>query len=220
MCKSRRRSKRLKILNMCRIAAEGKVCLINVESAAAVVSMRAHDLKATYVQLCPTCEAFSHDVVQQIGCDPPLVHVPEHAESMHLPHPESDLQAAQQACMWDVDLKLPANPDAAYYCLMEAVATHFPMVVPQCHVWGFGRQLWDRSARVYGRHPLCVLILGPTAVGKTTIAMSIAERFGLLHINAGNLLFDEVRAYMFSLAEVEAQDTMQSSYQCLCAGTA
>jgi adenylate kinase len=30
-------------------------------------------------------------------------------------------------------------------------------------------------------------------VGKTTIAARIAERFGLLHVNAGDLLFDEVR---------------------------
>jgi adenylate kinase len=37
------------------------------------------------------------------------------------------------------------------------------------------------------------MVLGPAAVGKTTVAVRIARTFGMQHINAGDLLFDEVK---------------------------
>lgn len=37
------------------------------------------------------------------------------------------------------------------------------------------------------------MVLGPAAVGKTTVAVRIARTFGMRHINAGDLLFDEVK---------------------------
>ena len=156
--------------------------------------MRANNLNATYVHLRPPSEEILHrSVHNQISTDPPLGYEPEHAYSLVFNHMQSELKVAKQETdVWDVDITLPEDPEAAYYCVMEAVADRFPAVVPPCHVWGFGRQLWDRKARVHGKHPLCVLVLGPAAVGKTTVAAHIADRFGLLHVNAGDLLFDEV----------------------------
>jgi hypothetical protein len=171
------------------------VCLIDAESVAAVMSMRKNELRATYMLLKPPSDEVMRKLVhKQIGKDPPLGYEGEDAEAMYLAHVEQELAAAAAAPeLWDVDITLPEQPDAAYYCIMEAVADRFPTVVPPCHVWGFGRQLWDRGARVHGQHPLCVVVLGPAAVGKTSVAANIAARFGLLHINAGDLLFDEVR---------------------------
>lgn len=170
------------------------MCMIDAECVASVISMRTNNLQATYFHLHPPSQAFlRQNVHTQIGTDPPLGFSPEEAESLYLEQLRTELRAASAAeCVWDVEVRLPPDPDAAYYCLMEAIADRFPTVVPPSHVWGFGRQLWNRASRFHGRHPLCVLLLGPAAVGKTSVATEIAGRFGLLHINAGDLLFDEV----------------------------
>ena len=107
---------------------------------------------------------------------------------------QQELSAAAAASdTWDADIVLHEDAEAAYYSVMEAIADRFTDIVPPCHVWGYGRQLWDRSRRVHGRRPLCVMVLGPAAVGKTTVAMQVADEFGLLHINAGDLLYEEVK---------------------------
>ena len=112
-------------------------------------------------------------------------------------HTEDELLAARKLNIWDFDITLPEDPDAAYYHLMAVTADRFSAVIPPCHVWGLGRPLWDSSCRIHGRHPVRVHVLGPAAVGKTTVAMKIAERFGLPHINAGDLLFNEVSESLF-----------------------
>jgi hypothetical protein len=175
----------------CRMSAEGKVCMIDAESDAAVASMQSKHLKAVYFRLHPHCEQNMREV---------------HEEARIFPVPGSSSGRAQSPCqkqqglevqdvgqiVWDVDVNLPLGHEAAYFRLMEAIADRFPLIVPPCDVWGLGKQLWNQSSRAHGRHPLCVLILGPAAVGKTSVAIRISKRFGLLHINAGDLLFDEV----------------------------
>lgn len=162
-----------------------------------VRDMHARGVAACYVHLRPPSDAALRRLVHtQLGVDPPLGYDGPEAESLFYGHIQAELSAADAAAaegLWDVDITLPEDADAAYYSLMEAVADRFRSVVPPNHVWGFGRQLWDRSARVHGRRPLCVLVLGPAAAGKTSVAARLAERFGLLHINAGDLLYDEVR---------------------------
>lgn len=59
-------------------------------------------------------------------------------------------------------------------------------------VFGYGRGLWDRSVRKHGQHPLRVMVLGPAASGKTVMCEQLAVRYGLPHINVGDLLYDEV----------------------------
>lgn len=48
------------------------------------------------------------------------------------------------------------------------------------------------TPRSHGQHPLRVLVLGPAAAGKTTVGRELAGRFGMPHINVGDLLYDEV----------------------------
>jgi hypothetical protein len=158
--------------------------------------MSSNGLKALFVHLRPPSDATLRDLIQeQLGLDPPLGYSSEGATELFYKHVVGELEAASAAPQgtWDWDLTLHEDPEASYFSLMETVADHFPTVVPPCQVWGYGRQLWDRSLRIYGRRPLCVLVLGPAAVGKTTIAARVAKEFGLLHINAGDLLYDEVQ---------------------------
>jgi hypothetical protein len=180
----------------CRISAAGKICVIEAESVHAAITMRSQGLKALFVHLRPPSEtALTALIREQLGADPPLGYSSADAVDIFHKHVAAELAAASAAPAgtWDRDLTLHEDPEASYFSLMETIADHFPTVVPPCQVWGYGRQLWDRSARVYGRRPLCVLILGPAAVGKTTIAACVAKEFGLLHINAGDLLYDEVQ---------------------------
>lgn len=181
----------------CSIAARGRVCLVDAESIAMVRDMHARGVRGCYVHLRPPSDTVLRRLVHaQLGEDPPLGYEGPQAEALFYDHITAELGEADAVAadgLWDADITLPEDADAAYYSLMEAVADRFRSVVPPNHVWGFGRQLWDRSARVHGRRPLCVLLLGPVGVGKTSVAARLAERFGLLHINAGDLLYDEVR---------------------------
>ena len=158
--------------------------------------MHARGVRGCFVHLRPPSDDVLRQLIhRQLGEDPPLGYDGPTAEALFYEHVQTELSAADEVAaegVWDADIILPEDADAAYYSLMEAVADRFQSVVPPNHVWGFGRQLWDHTARVHGRRPLCVLLLGPAAVGKTSVAARIAERFGLLHINAGNLLFEEV----------------------------
>jgi hypothetical protein len=52
----------------------------------------------------------------------------------------------------------------------------YPFVVPSSFVWGFGRPLWDPTARVLGLKPLRVMVLGPAASGKSIQCSMLAER--------------------------------------------
>lgn len=94
--------------------------------------------------------------------------------------------------VWDAEVKLPTDFCAAYFRLMEVIADRFPSIIPHSHVWGLGRQLWDSGRRTYGCRSLSILILGPPAVGKTSVAYKVAEKFGLLYVNPGDLLSVEV----------------------------
>ena len=158
--------------------------------------MRANGLHAVYLHLRPPSDdALRRMVQEQLGRSPPLGYDAAETTRMFYEHVCGELAKADAAPdgTWDADITLQEDPEAAYCCMMEAVADRFAAVVPPCHVWGFGRQLWDRERRVHGRRPLCVMVLGPAAVGKTTVAARVAHDFGLLHINAGDLLFDEVK---------------------------
>lgn len=162
----------------------------------AALAMREAGLRALYVHLRPPSDAaLRAAIAQQLGEDPPLGYSAEDATATFYAHVTAQLAAADGAPpgTWDVDLTLRADFEASYFSLMESVAERFPHIVPPWQVWGFGRQLWDRPRRVYGRRPLCVTVLGPAAVGKTTVARKLAQEFGLLHLNAGDLLYDEVR---------------------------
>lgn len=161
---------------------------------AAAAQMRANGVRAAYLHLRPPSDAALRRMcAQQLARSPPLGYDGAEAAEMFYSHVTGELAAADAARnVWDADITLQEDPEAAYCCLMEAVADRFAAIVPPCHVWGFGRQLWDRSRRAHGRRPLCVLVLGPAAVGKTTVAARVAASFGLVHLNAGALLFDEV----------------------------
>ena len=175
------------------------MCMIEAESLDSVFSMHRNNVKATYFHLLARSEVVSRQGAngQIRGDHHPLGISPDGAELLHREWRETEATSSSGAsCNWDVEVLLPADRDAAYYCLMEAIADRFPSVVPPYHVWGFGRQLWNRAFRVHGKHPLGVFLLGPAAVGKTSVGIRIAERFGLLHINAGDLLFDEVCVIM------------------------
>ena len=184
-------------LPICRITAAGKVCLIEAETVAAAQAMRARGLQAHFVHLRPASDSALRAAVEStIGAAPLVDYNPAQAVTLFYEHACQELAAADAAAregLWDADIVLQEDPEAAYCCLMEAIADKFQSIVPPCHVWGYGRQLWDRSRRVHGRRPLCVLVLGPAASGKTTLAAPIAQRFGLVHISAGDLLYSEVQ---------------------------
>lgn len=55
----------------------------------------------------------------------------------------------------------------------------YPCVVPSSFVWGFGRPLWDPTARVLGLKPLRVMVLGPAASGKSMQCSMLADRLVL-----------------------------------------
>jgi Adenylate kinase len=183
------------VCSACRISAAGKVCLIEAETVATAQEMRSRGVRGHYIHLRPPSDAALRRMVQeQLGRGPPLGHSPEDAAGLFYDHVRAQLAAADAAAdTFDADVVLSEDHEAAYSMLMEAVADKFARVVPPCHVWGYGRQLWDRSRRVHGRRPLCVAVLGPAAVGKTLLAARLARSFGLLHVNAGELLFDEIK---------------------------
>lgn len=180
---------------LCRIASEGKVCMIDAESVESVVSMRRSLPKATYIHLRQPERLVQTRLHSQDANETPSECNTIGVNADHMEHTENEPQVANKPNIWDFDITLPEDPDAAYYHLMAVAADRFSAVIPRCHVWGLGRQLWDTSCRIHGRHPVRVHVLGPPAVGKTTVAMKIAERFGLPHINAGDLLFNEVSKF-------------------------
>jgi hypothetical protein len=84
------------------------------------------------------------------------------------------------------------DSDTSVYKLAEAVSNLYPAALPPSRVWGYGRPLWDPSARVHGQRPLRVLMLGPPGAGKTTHAQLLAERFNVPIVRVGDLLRDEI----------------------------
>ena len=86
-------------------------------------------------------------------------------------------------------LKLAGFSEAAYYQLLHHFSSLYPTTITPAHVWGYGRPRWDPTARVYGSKPLRIILLGPAAVGKSTIGVRMCEEFGIPHVNAGELLY-------------------------------
>ena len=162
--------------------------------------MRAAGVSGHYIHLRPPSDdALRRMVQEQLGARPPLGYTSAEASGMFYDHvctqlAAADAAAAQDPNMWDADIVLSEDYEASYCCMMEAIADKFAHIVPPCHVWGFGRQLWDKGQRVHGRRPLCVAILGPALSGKTVIAGRVAHAFGLLHINAGELLYEAIKS--------------------------
>lgn len=61
--------------------------------------------------------------------------------------------------------------------LSEVVQQRYSAVVPTSIVWGYGRPLWDPTARKHGLKPLRVMLLGPAASGKSTQCAMLAARW-------------------------------------------
>ena len=174
---------------ICRIGAEGKICLIEAESIAAVQAIRAYGLKCYTTHLSPASEEHLQSLVlSEIGSEPPIGYTAQEAVEQFLGVVRSELALANaNPGLWDANIRLSDQAESSYYMMMEAVADKFQDIVPPCHVWGFGSQLWDKSKRHHGSRPLNMMLLGPVAAGKTTIALRLAQRFGMKHINAGTL---------------------------------
>jgi hypothetical protein len=85
--------------------------------------------------------------------------------------------AAQRGGVFDCEVEVdPDDQLASLARLAEALHRFYPDSVALSLVWGYGRPLWDPAARVYGRRPLRVVVLGPAGSGKSTQCELMARR--------------------------------------------
>jgi hypothetical protein len=78
-------------------------------------------------------------------------------------------------------LLLLQNLPATLGRLLELLQQQYPAAIAPSSVWGYGQPLWDAGRRVYGEHPLRLVLLGPAACGKSTQGALLAKRWGVGH---------------------------------------
>lgn len=145
----------------------------------------------------------------EVASNPPLGYEQDEAAALFFATAKAEVQASREEGLFDEWVDNSSDAAASFGRLSEAIHKHYPNVVVSHFVYGYGRGLWDLSVRAHGQHPLRVLVLGPAAVGKTVVCENLAQRFGLPHINVGDLLFEEV-AKKTALG-LEAKEFMDAS---------
>ena len=86
------------------------------------------------------------------------------------------------------DVVVNHDLEASECRLLEAAQRCAPGLIEACDIWGKGRSLWDPATRVYGNRTTRLIIIGPAASGKTTLADKVAEKCGCPRIGTGELL--------------------------------
>jgi hypothetical protein len=112
------------------------VCLIEAETVAAAAGMHGRGVRAHYIHLRPPSDDVLRRLVkQQLGNDPPLGYTPEAATAFFYDHVQSELAAASAAThVWDADIVLHEDAEAAYFSMMESIADRFTNTVPRGQV--------------------------------------------------------------------------------------
>eukprot|EP00879_Flechtneria_rotunda_P032088 GHRR01035240.1.p1 GENE.GHRR01035240.1~~GHRR01035240.1.p1 ORF type:complete len:660 (+),score=243.45 GHRR01035240.1:528-2507(+) len=195
-----------------KLQASGKLPLLDLDRVADVQKLKAAGFKATYVYLQPpSLQQLRERVKCNLLANAPPQHDPAHAADAAAAEAVKEAAAAaEQAQLFDAVITHdPQELLSTAGRLSELLHECYPLAVPPSAVWGYGRPLWDPSCRVYGRKPLRILLLGPAASGKSTASAILASRFGIPHINAGDLLYAEVAAK--TPLGLEAKQYMHSS---------
>ena len=173
-----------------RLAKEGKMPVLETDAAGAA-AMRAAGLDALYVFFAHPADADEHrrNLVAAGESEDVLDERAEEAEAeLEAARGEVRLEDGGEATpLYDVVLEYEdRKPRFARF--KEAIATREPRTVPMSAAWGFGRPRWDLTARVYGRRPLRVAVVGPAASGKSTAARELAEKYDVPLVYPGALL--------------------------------
>ncbi|EFJ40819.1 adenylate kinase [Volvox carteri f. nagariensis] len=194
-----------------KVAASGRVPILEVDHVADAVELRRRGFDATYMFVGMEDMGKLLSVIQEeLSSNPPLGYELQDAVNLFFATAKAETLASREEGVFDEwVVHAPDAPDPSFIRLAEAVHRHYPDVVTRHFVWGYGRQLWDLSVRSHGLRPLCVMVLGPAAAGKSTLCDMLAGHFGMPHVNVGDLIFEEVRQR--TALGLEAKEYMDAS---------
>ncbi|KAF8071222.1 GLTP1 [Scenedesmus sp. PABB004] len=195
-----------------KLQASGRLPVLDLDRTAEASRLRGAGFAGTYVCLQPpSLEGLRARVAAGVLANPPPQHDPAAAAAAAADAAAAEAAAAAAAPEL-FDAVLQHDPDdllSTVGRLSELLQRAYPAAIPSSFVWGFGRPLWDAAARRPGRKPLRLMMLGPAASGKSTQCAALAARFGVPHVNAGELLFAEVAAR--TPLGLEAKAAMEAS---------